>query len=184
MKWIAQDDVQMNVWMIKLGGTVEVGLKSPCYVLLHVLRRVACRRSIVAVGPSSFTPRPHTLPSSFVGHTPAHMPGCPHFKPRARPSLLRCPHAQPSSYAGHVPVMPGCPCLHATCAHPLCHTLAVLVCRPRARPSLTPCPAVPHTPEQEDDDTTQQQVDAINERSLIIKPEVEHTVRWRWVKGP
>jgi hypothetical protein len=38
-------------------------------------------------------------------------------------------------------------------------------------------------PEQEDDDTIQQQVDALKERSLSIKLEVENTVRWRWVKG-
>ena len=49
---------------------------------------------------------------------------------------------------------------------------AVLICGPRVQPSL----AVPHTPEQVDDGTTQQQVDAINEGSLSIKPEVEDTV--------
>lgn len=38
-------------------------------------------------------------------------------------------------------------------------------------------------PEQEDDDATQQQMDALKERSLSIKLEVENTVRWRWVKG-
>ncbi|KAF8587388.1 Leo1-domain-containing protein [Ramaria rubella] len=38
-------------------------------------------------------------------------------------------------------------------------------------------------PEQDDDDTTQQQMDALRERSESIKLEVENTVRWRWVKG-
>lgn len=38
-------------------------------------------------------------------------------------------------------------------------------------------------PEQEDDDATQQQMDALKERSLSIKLEVENTVRWRWIKG-
>ncbi|KAF8506369.1 RNA polymerase II-associated protein [Hysterangium stoloniferum] len=37
-------------------------------------------------------------------------------------------------------------------------------------------------PEHEDDDGSQQHADAIKERSLSIKLEVENTVRWRWIK--
>ena len=56
-------------------------------------------------------------------------------------------------------------------SHPLCHT----------HQSGCPClwathPVVSHAPGQEDDDTTQQQMDTINERSLSIKPGVENAI--------
>ena len=129
------------------------------------------RRSIVAAGLSSATPDPDARSSLFAGQathppSPYATPTClaPSFAGHtpARPSC----HAWPSSFVRHTPARPlrhthtsGCPCLQAT------------------------RPAVPHAPEQEDDDTTQQQTDAINERSLSIKLEVENTVgkggRWR-----
>ena len=111
-------------------------------------------RSSLFAGQATHPPSPYATPTCLAPSFAGHTP--------ARPSC----HAWPSSFVRHTPARPlrhthtsGCPCLQAT------------------------RPAVPHAPEQEDDDTTQQQTDAINERSLGIKLEVENTVQWRWVKG-
>ena len=130
-----------------------------------------CRGSIVAAGLSSATPDPDARSSLFAGQ--ATRPPSPYATPtRLAPSFAghtpgrpSC-HAWPSSFARHTP------------NHPLRHThMSGCSCLQAMRP------VVPHAPGQEDDDTTQQQTDAINERSLSIKLGVENTMgkggRWR-----
>ena len=92
----------MNVQMIELlGHTMEVGLKSLCYVCLHVLCGMACATASFPLGS-------HPLCQTL---TPICL--CLQARPHTHPSFMPHPHTWPSSF--HAICIPIPPHIQATC---------------------------------------------------------------------